>query len=69
MKGHTKNWKKVELIYISMKNIKIFTHDCKTGGTTKNAVGDDYTYCTAVAAMSVITIRLISIAFSLLLYD
>ena len=62
-----KNWKKVELIYISMKKIKIFTHDCKTGGTTKNAVGDDY--CTAVVAMSVITIRLISIAFSLLLYD
>jgi hypothetical protein len=39
----------------------------KTGGTTKNAVGDDY--CTADVAISVITIRLISIAFSLLLYE
>jgi hypothetical protein len=57
MKGHTKNWKKVELIYISMKNIKIFTHDCKTGGTTKNAVGDDC--CTVVVAISEMTTLLI----------
>jgi hypothetical protein len=39
------------------KNKKIFTVDCKTGGTTKNAVGDDY--CTAVVAISEMATRLI----------
>jgi hypothetical protein len=67
MKGHTKKFEKSRVDSHLQEKTLIFTHDCKTGGTTKNAVGDDY--CTAVAAMSVITIRLISIAFSLLLYD
>jgi hypothetical protein len=68
MKGHTEKLEKSRVgLHLHEKKIKIFTHDCKTGSTTKNVVGDDY--CTAVVAMSVITIRLISIAFSLLLYD
>jgi hypothetical protein len=54
-----KNRRHVELIHTARKkkNKKIFTVDCKTGGTTKNVVGDDY--CTAVVAISEMATRLI----------